>query len=81
MRPIGFESRLIELSNGSRITSIGVRTKPGHAREVGKKIYLDKGNWIDPLKESGSIHSRENNEQAILDRSTLEWIDPLKENQ
>ena len=37
MRLIGLESRLIELSNGSRIASFRVRTKPGRAREVGIK--------------------------------------------
>ena len=75
MRPIEFESRLIELSNGSRITSIGVRTKPGRAREVGSIICLNKRSldrsedvWIDP-KWSGS-------QQKVLDRSEQFWIDP-----
>jgi hypothetical protein len=77
MRSIGFESRLIELSNGSRITSIGVQTKPGRAREVGSIICLNKRSldrskcvWIDP-KWSGS-------QQKVLDRSEKLWIDPKR---
>ena len=59
MRPIGFESKLIKLSNGSRIASIGVRTKPGRAREIGSKICLTDS-WVSIPMKVVSIQCHQN---------------------